>query len=472
MTSRDTRSFVVIATVVSGGIIAYQVAGKATRDALFLSSFAVTVLPSMVIGSATLSVLAVLLASRLLAARDPTKVIPEVLGLSGLLLLVEWGLVGYFRQGIAIAVYLHFSALGALLISGFWSIVSERFDPRSAKKQIGRIAAGGTVGGVLGGVLAERVGASLSVTAMLPLLAGIQFGCAWVLSAVQPVATLAPVSAGAGASPDGSVKPRSGLRLLSETPYLMNLVGLVLLTTVSEGLIDYVFKANAVAGYGRGEDLIRLFAAYYTGVALLTFLVQTTLSRRALETLGLAKTVGTLPAVVAAGGAGSLLFPGLASALLARGGEAVCRSSLYRSAYELLFTPIPAREKRATKALVDVGIVRLGDVLGAGVVQAALLLGPVRVNPLLLILTIGLALAAMVVARRLHAGYVHTLEKSLLSRAVALDVADVEDSTTRTAFLHTTGALGLSRLEFAAALAEGQAAPRSEERRVGKECRL
>ena len=60
-------------------------------------------------------------------------------------------------------------------------------------------------------------------------------------------------------------------------------------------------------------------------------------------------------------------------AVAARGAEAVARSSLYRSGYELLFAPLLPAEKRASKALVDVGVTRLGDVLGALFVRLTLL---------------------------------------------------------------------------------------------------
>ena len=48
-------------------MIAHQVAGKATRDALFLSHFDVTNLPKVVIAAAIISLLGVLVISRLLA---------------------------------------------------------------------------------------------------------------------------------------------------------------------------------------------------------------------------------------------------------------------------------------------------------------------------------------------------------------------------------------------------------------------
>ena len=49
--------------------------------------------------------------------------------------------------------------LPCFLASGFWLIASERFDPHTAKKRYGHIAAAGTLGGLLSALATERVAA-------------------------------------------------------------------------------------------------------------------------------------------------------------------------------------------------------------------------------------------------------------------------------------------------------------------------
>lgn len=56
--------------VAAGALVAQQVAGKATRDALFLSTFHVSSLPLAMIASAIVSALAVLGFSAALARRS------------------------------------------------------------------------------------------------------------------------------------------------------------------------------------------------------------------------------------------------------------------------------------------------------------------------------------------------------------------------------------------------------------------
>jgi hypothetical protein len=183
--------------------------------------------------------------------------------------------------------------------------------------------------------------------------------------------------------------------------------------------------------------LLRFFAVFYTLVSLGTFLVQTTLSRHSLERLGLARTVGSLPLAVAVGGAGAAAIPGLPSAALAKGLGSITSDSLFRSGYEILYTPIPPAEKRATKSFIDVGCDRAGELIGGSIIWLVLFTGPEISLALVLAVAIGLAIAGLWFTRRLNQGYVVSLERGLRNRAVELDLADVQDSTTRSAVLRT-----------------------------------
>ena len=82
----------VVISIASAAMIAQQVAGKATRDTLYLVSFDVTTLPAMMAVSALLSILAALWLSKLMLRHSPRSVVPAVFGVSGGLLLATWGL--------------------------------------------------------------------------------------------------------------------------------------------------------------------------------------------------------------------------------------------------------------------------------------------------------------------------------------------------------------------------------------------
>jgi hypothetical protein len=89
-TDPSQRSAVLAAMLAAGALVAQQVAGRATRDALFLSSFPVSALPLAMIGSAVASALAVLGFSAALSRRSPARVVPLALAAGTGLLLAEW----------------------------------------------------------------------------------------------------------------------------------------------------------------------------------------------------------------------------------------------------------------------------------------------------------------------------------------------------------------------------------------------
>jgi hypothetical protein len=416
-----------LAVLVSGLLIGFQVAGKATRDALFLSQFPVTMLPSMVFAAAIISMLAAVITSRVMGRLGPGRVVPALLGASAALQVGEWLLYAVAPRSTAVLVYIHFNALGALMVSAFWSLINERFDPRAAKQSFAYVGAAGTVGGVLGGLFAERTGALLPVQAMLPALAVVHFICAMLVIRIRAV----PVPAGKATSAPAAVSP-AGFRALAGSHYLRLLAAALLLSTVSEGLLDYVFKDAAKHAFGHGPELLRFFALFYAGINLAGGLMVALIGRRSLEKFGIARTVSSLPWGVAVGGVTAIAFPGLASAVFARASEATMRNGLYRSGFELLFTPLPPEEKRAAKPLLDVAAVRVGDMLAAALIQIALIAWALHSSQLLLVMAVLSAIVGIILTFRIHEGYVAALENSLVKRGSQLELGDaVLDRRTR-----------------------------------------
>lgn len=414
-------------------MMAHQVAGKAARDSIYLSTFPVSDLPKVVMAAAAAALLLTFVSARAMTAYGPRKVVPAGFLLSALVHAVEWAILGKAPGATAVLVYLHIVGLGAVLLSGFWSIANETFDPASAKKLFGRIAGGGTAGGILGGLIAERTAVLmpgsgiLLVLAVFHLLAGAALGGLSLSARTHSTVKR-------GGSLDESLSPAEVLR---RAPYLRDLALLVLLGTLSAAFVDYLFKAGAAAEYGKGPPLLRFFAVFYTSIQVITLIVQTALTRLSLEKLGLSKTVGGLPVMNSVMAGAGLLFPVFPVFAAARAAEYTIRGSLFRSGYELLYTPVAPAEKRAAKTLIDVAADKAGDAVGAGIIQVLLLLTASFLTAELLGLTLAASLAAAWIASRLDNKYTGALEQRLLDHAVDLDPDDIQDSTTMSAVLRT-----------------------------------
>ncbi len=408
-------------------MLGHQVAGKAVRDSFFLSNYPASDLPKVIMAAAVLSIGIVLIFARLMGRFGPLRIVPIGFFLSSILHITEYLHVGEHPAQWSLVIYFHIVALGAVLLSGFWSLMAELFDPRAAKHFFGRIAGFGTLGGIAGGLLAERIAALSSATAVLLLLAFLHLACSMILMSARRTAMAPP--------PLPESKILSPLQLVRRAPLLGMIALAVLAGTSSAVILDYLFKAGASDAIGKGAGLLRFFAVFYITTQILTFLAQTFLARPALHHLGIGRTISSLPIAVGAGALGALLVPVFPMFAAIRSMEFVLRGSLYRSAYELLFTPVAPAEKRAAKTLIDVGCDRAGDALGGGIVQLLLWMGSSFVTSSLLGFALAMAMAGIWICLKLDSAYTKLVQQRLVDRAVEFDLAEIQDSTTQSAFL-------------------------------------
>jgi ATP:ADP antiporter, AAA family len=421
-----------IAALAAAVVSAEFVGGKATRDALFLTTLEITALPAMLVATSVCSILLAFIYGRSARRVTPAVLVPVFSVVSAALFLVEW----YFKSrqplATAVAVYLHISVVVPIVASGFWLIASERFDPRAAKRLFGRIAAAGTLGGLAGALIAERLAVLQGVSSMLVCLAVLQVMAAGL---VRMLAISDPAKHPMSSDQDAPTL-RCSVRVLARAPHLRSLMTLVLLGTVGAALVDYLFKARAVEAFGRGDSLLRFFSLYYAATSLVAFAFQTFGSRSILERFGLGLATASPSIALMAGSAASLVTPGFGSVLVARGGEAAFRASWFRAGYELFYTPLAATERRAAKSIIDVALDRVSDGIGGGLVRIIIAFVPVAYSSSTLLFGAMVCSAgALLAASHLNRWYIRTLENSLLYQGSDLDLSDTKDgSTTRVLF--------------------------------------
>ena len=429
-TDESTRRAVWIAVFVAVVVVAQSVGARALRDGFFLSEFAASRLPLMILCGATLSVTGVLGTTHWLRETPPAKSVPWLFTASALMFALEWVLSLYEPGIAAVTMYLHVMSLVALVASGFWSVVSERFDPHTAKQSIGLIGGGATLGGVLGGAAAWWGASRLDVSSMILALSILNLGCA-----------LGVQRLGAGSRPvlGRSSQTAAGVTILRETPYLRHLGSLVVAAAFCQAVYDIAFKSVVAERYAQGSELVSFFALFYMGLNIATFLLQNLLTHRLLKTYGLSFTVGTLPGSGLLLGLIALAFPGLGSAIAMRGGIGAIENSTFRSGYELLYTPVLPQKKRPTKSLIDVAGEMSGAILGGGFAVLVVAVVPNVSNTILITAGILASLTGMYITRKIRAGYVKSLEDSL--EAGHIDLEEAAFGTAQTAEADTVDSI-------------------------------
>jgi AAA family ATP:ADP antiporter len=423
------------AAATAAAVIAQQVAGKAVRDALFLSTFRATTLPYAMAVAAVLSLVTAVWLARLIARKSPAVIMPALFAVSAAGLALEWA-VGFVSAPIsAVAVYFHTALFGPAVLTAFWSFINERFDPHTARVAVARIGSGGTLGGVLGGIAAWRASLLISLPTVILLLAVVNAGCLVGIIVVRS-RTDEPRVSRPLAETKATSDAASTFAVLRDAPFLRSLALLVGLGAAISSLLDYVFSVEATTAFGKGPPLLAFFSLFWLAVSILSFLLQLALGRIAMEKLGLATNVAILPGIIIFGGAVGIAVPGLMSSSLLRAAEAIQRNTLFRSAYELLYTPLPEERKRTTKAVIDVAFDRLGTLIGSGMAMVVLVLPMHGQLSLLLGIVVVLALATLPVARALHTGYVAALERGLRDGAKKLDLPPFDGRRTTLSTIH------------------------------------
>ena len=373
-----------------------------------------------------------------LAARLPVRwALPVLqLGLTAFLLLF-WVLFRAQAVGVSAALYLFGLILGTLLLSQFWTLANEIYDPRQARRLFGFIGGGASLGGMAGSGLAALVAERTGSHALLLLSAGS------LAATVVPVTIVlrreAPERDEAAADRAPSLGLVESWRVLQESPNLTQIAVLIGFAALGAIIIDQQLNMAAEQFLGADEDaMTRFLASVRFWVSTSAFIAQLLLVKQIYRLLGVGVALLTLPLSL---GATAVLILVTGALLAAAAASVVGRAIRYtvdRTTREIFYLPLPASLKRRAKSFVDVTVERL--VRGGGAVLMLFLIKPWGLGlawPQLSIVTLALVGVWLTVALRARDRYVEAIRTGLEAQAVEPEEVrvDVADLTTVEALL-------------------------------------
>ncbi len=267
------------------------------------------------------------------------------------------------------------SVFNLFVVSVFWQMNVDLFSPEQGKRLFGVIAAGATTGAIVGSSATAALARHLSPMFLL-------FGAAVLLEiavfAVARLSRLSPVLhrrrvAGEEAPIGGSVF--AGITNAFRSPYLAN-VGLFILLFAITSTFLYFQQAGIVGRSfaGRGAQTA-FFATIDLLVNVLTLVVQLFLTARILVLLGVALTLGLLPAITIVGFGALALAPTIGAVAVFQVLRRAADYAIARPTRELLFTAVPREDRYKAKSFIDTVVYRGGDQVGAWTVALLALLG-------------------------------------------------------------------------------------------------
>ena len=297
------------------------------------------------------------------AARLPRRsVIPATQGGAAALLVLFWFL---FRSGaswVSVAFYVFALILGVLLISQFWTLANDIYNPRQAKRLFGFIGGGASLGGATGAALTSFAVVEVGINNLLLLSAAILGGCAGLVIAIGRRERVQSDFAAVGR--ERGVGGGEAIRLLRESPQLQVIAMVIGLAAIGAAIIEQ--QLNMAAAAMTSADAITAFLAKVTFyLSIVGFVVQVGLTSRIHRSLGLAFALLILPVSLGSTAVIILLSGALWAPAAARVLDTSLRYTIDKTTREVLFLPLAPDLKYRAKPFVDVTMDRFAKAVGA-----------------------------------------------------------------------------------------------------------
>ena len=398
------------------------VMGRTVRDTLFLSRFSIDALPWMFVAYGVASALTVVVYGRF-ADRLPRDRMIAIWSALGVVTYVgTWFTVRAEQRWIYPVFYVWSEVFANLLISQFWTLANDVFDPRSAKRLFGTVGAARVLGIILVGLATGVVVRAIGTEQLLFVLSGL-------------LVLVATIALRLGREVRATPRPKTPRRNARPAPsvvsdrYVRVLGGMLLLAFASLTVGDYQFKAVARETY-REDELAAFFAYFYAGAGLLAFLFQLVGTPRILRRFGVGVGMSVMPGVFGVASALLLAWPSLAFASVMKFADNGFQYTIHETTLQSLYVPFPAAAKARTRAFLDAVAKPLAYALGGVLLLLfAKPLGTIGLSWVALVATVGWLAIVPVVRRR----YVARLEATLRVHGLEDDAEGLVDAHARAA---------------------------------------
>ncbi|MCA1583210.1 MAG: MFS transporter [Acidobacteria bacterium] len=345
----------------------YNIIKPITRSE-FISNLGADNLPWVQFGAGVLIGLIMQAYSMVMAAVPRRWTIPVTqAGMVGLLLLFWLLFTTIGAEWISVAFYLVGLILGILLISQFWTLANDVYDPRQAKRIFGFIGGGASLGGASGAALTKFLVEQLGSYTMLLLSASIMALCLGIVVAIVKRERKAGASDARKTGEEESVSSGEALQLLRSSRHLQIIALVIGFAAVGAAIIEQQLNmATAEAKGQQNADAIAAFLAEITiYLSLAGFFIQVFITSRIHRFLGIGFALMILPVSLGGSGLLMLLNGALWTAGLARVLDTSLRYTVDKTSREILFLPLPTDLKYRAKPFIDVTVDRLAKGAGA-----------------------------------------------------------------------------------------------------------
>lgn len=424
------------------GITAAHTLIETARDALFLTKVPIEYLPALYLAIAAVGLVTTRIGGALEARRArralvagpgaPAAAAPRIDGVAASLIVAAaitglfWFGVAAPGKGVLYALYIYSGIFASWVAGRLWIRLGTIFTVSQAKRLYGVVGTGAVLGAVLGAAAARASLTTIDVRHLLLMGAGLL-----VVTAIGPAAMLprpAPEPArrsrrdeeeAAGADTASGIGAQ--IATVTRDPYVVRVLGVVLLTSAVGTSIDFVFKSEVAKNIGDPRELASFLATVSLVSNIASLFAQAIGVGVVMRVLGVHRALYVMPLLIAAGAGAAVVGIGFGAAVAMRGIDGTLRHSLQKTSVELLFVPLPDRLRARAKPIIDL----VGQRGGQAVTSVAILglvywVGKERSTQAVGVAVAVLAAAWVLLAYGIRPRYLDVFRKTLLRGRIEL----------------------------------------------------
>ena len=284
------------------------------------------------------------------------------------LLVTFWFLFTTIGQDwIAVAFYILGLILAVLLISQFWTLANDIYDPRQAKRVFGFIGGGASLGGATGAALTAFLVENIGAKNMLLVSASIMAVCVGIVMFVLKRERAAGRSDATATGEEQGTSGSEAIQLLRSSKHLQVIAMVIAFAAIGAAIIEQQLNMAAAEAKGStNSDAIAAFLAQVTVyLSLIGFVIQVGLTSRIHRVLGIGFALLILPVSLGTTAVIMLFNRALWAPGLARILDTSLRYTVDKTSREVLFLPLPSELKYRAKPFIDVTMDRFAKGMGA-----------------------------------------------------------------------------------------------------------
>ncbi|MEY3219282.1 MAG: hypothetical protein RIT27_639 [Pseudomonadota bacterium] len=404
---------VIVAIVLNIAVTAAVTLSRTYVDALFLSTYPTSLLPSLLLAQ-TLVILVITLAMTPLASRGSAKINVGIFVFAALSLIAGSQVLTMQIKHFPFIFAMWMATLPVISVVVSTNAIADAFDVRTFKRWMTWINVAGSLGGLTVGLLVPTLIGKFGADSLLYILAFLMLMAASTFFYLKTAPSI-----GKRGSEGQSPLNYPLFRYVAICTFLLMAV---------ETFADYALKSELGTNFTDKSDIASFMGPFYGLSNVLMVTVQLLGVQSMLKWAGVAGLLAVTPWFCGISGVALLALPNLWTAAALRMGEHVLRFSFFNVGREIAIKPLPNRIRRSGKFLMI-----MAGYLGAALGAILLWLGTAWLSlqwvAILVLISVGIWLF---VTREIAQSYQDTLEEAIrIKRFNPYEDAIVESRSNR-----------------------------------------